>query len=222
MKQYPEIQGPRKAPRENCVAFYKYDGSNIRVEWTRKKGWFKFGSRRQLIDETHPFLGDAPAIFLETYGHSLDCIFRRHKFFRDSRNVTVFVEYFGPNSFAGQHDPDDKKEVMLLDVSFHKKGMLPANLFHCYFNHLKIPEIIYMGNFNAQFIKDVEDGKYPVEEGVVAKGQLPHGRPPHNLWMAKCKTRAWMEKLKKAAAENAAFKSQLADNIREQAEVHNG
>ncbi len=216
MKQYPEIQGPRKAPREHCIAFYKYDGSNIRVEWTKKRGWFKFGSRKQLIDDTHPFLGDAPGIFLETYGEDLEIIFKNNRIFRNCRNVTVFVEYFGPNSFAGQHDPDDKKEVVLLDVSIHKKGMLSANDFIKVFSEVKTPEIIYEGKFNAQFIQDVENGKYPVEEGVVAKGQLPKGRPPHNLWMAKCKTRKWMDRLKKAAAENAALKSQLMDNIREQ------
>lgn len=218
MKQYPEIQGPRKAPREHCIAFYKYDGSNIRVEWTKKRKWFKFGSRKQLIDRTHPFLADSIDIFLETYGDDLDNIFRTNRNFRNCQNVTVFVEYFGPNSFAGFHEPDDKKEVVLLDISVHKKGMIPPNEFVKMFGHLKIPEIIYEGKFNAQFIKDIEEGKYQVEEGVVAKGQLPRGRPPHNLWMAKCKTRKWMERLKKEAVENIALKNQLADNIREQNE----
>ncbi len=216
MKQYLEIQGPNKAPRENCIAFYKYDGSNIRAEWTRKKGWFKYGSRKVLIDNTHP-LGDAINVFLNTYGDELEKIFRKDKLFRNCQNVTVFSEYFGPNSFAGQHEEDDPKEVVLFDVSIHKKGIMSPKDFIKIFGHLKIPEIIYQGNFNESFIQDVKDGKYPVEEGIVAKGLLPHGKPPHNLWMAKIKTRKWIEKLKAEALKcPEKFKNELIENVLEQ------
>lgn len=44
--------------------------------------------------------------------------------------------------------------------------------------------------------------KYDLEEGVVAKGLLPKGRPPHSLWMAKFKTAARIEKLKTEASKN--------------------
>ncbi len=216
MKQYLEIQGPNKAPREKCIAFYKYDGSNIRAEWSRKKSWNKFGSRKVLIDRTHP-LGDAVNIFLNTYGDDLEKIFNKEKLFRNCQNVTVFVEYFGLNSFAGWHDPNDKKEIILLDISIHKKGMMSSKEFVKIFGHLKIPEIIYQGNFNDSFIQDVKDGKYPVEEGIVAKGSLPHGKPPHNLWMAKVKTKKWIDKLKREYEINPKkFKNILKDNIEEQ------
>ena len=216
MKQYLEIQGPNKAPREYCIAFDKYDGSNIRAEWSRKKGWDKFGSRKVLIDGTHP-LGDAIDIFLNTYGDDLEKIFKKDKLFRNCQNVTVFCEYFGPNSFAGWHDPDDEKEIVLFDITIHKKGMISPRDFVKMFGHLKIPKIIYEGNFNESFIQDVKDGKYPVIEGVVAKGNLPHGRPPHNLWMAKIKTKAWLDKLKvEADIHPERFKNQLVDNILEQ------
>jgi hypothetical protein len=216
MKQYLEIQGPNKAPRQYCIAFDKYDGSNIRAEWTRKRGWDKFGSRKVLMDETHP-LGDAIDIFLNTYGDDLEKIFKKDKLFRNCQNVTVFGEYFGPNSFAGWHDPDDEKEIVLFDISIHKKGMMSPRDFVKMFGHLKIPKIIYEGNFNESFIQDVKDGKYPVIEGVVAKGNLPHGKSPHNLWMAKVKTKTWLDKLKVEAVEHPErFKNQLIDNIMEQ------
>jgi len=216
MKQYLEIQGPNKAPREHCIAFDKKDGSNIRAEWTRKRGWDKFGSRKVLIDSTHP-LGDAIDIFLNTYADELEKIFKKDKLFRNSQNVTVFGEYFGPNSFAGWHDPDDDKEIVMFDVSIHKKGMMPPRDFVKMFSHLKIPQIVYEGNFNESFIQDVKNGEYPVVEGVVAKGNFPHGRPPHNLWMAKIKTRTWIERLKKEAIEHPErFKNELIDNIKEQ------
>lgn len=216
MKQYLEIQGPNKAPREHCTAFYKHDGSNIRAEWTRKRGWDKFGSRKVLIDRTSP-LGNAINIFLNTYGDDLEKIFKKDKLFRNCQNVTVFSEYFGKNSFAGWHDPDDEKEVVLFDVSIHKKGMMSPKDFVKMFGHLKIPEIIYEGKFNESFIQDVKDGKYDVEEGVVAKGLLPKGRPPHNLWMAKVKTKTWIDRLKKEAEKNPEkFKNELANNVLEQ------
>jgi hypothetical protein len=217
MKQYLEIQGPNKAPRQYCIAFDKYDGSNIRAEWSRKRGWDKFGSRKVLMDETHP-LGDAIDIFLNTYGDDLEKIFKKDKLFRNCQNVTVFGEYFGPNSFAGWHDPDDEKEIVLFDISIHKKGMMSPRDFVKMFGHLKIPKIIYEGNFNESFIQDVKDGKYPVIEGVVAKGNLPHGKSPHNLWMAKVKTKTWLDKLKVEAVEHPErFKNQLIDNVMEQA-----
>jgi hypothetical protein len=217
MKQYLEIQGPNKAPRQYCIAFDKYDGSNIRAEWTRKRGWDKFGSRKVLMDKSHP-LGDAIDIFLNTYGDDLEKIFKKDKLFRNCQNVTVFGEYFGPNSFAGWHDPDDEKEVVMFDVSIHKKGMMSPRDFVKMFGHLKIPKIIYEGNFNESFIQDVKDGKYPVIEGVVVKGNLPHGKPPHNLWMAKVKTKTWLDKLKVEAVEHPErFKNQLIDNVMEQA-----
>lgn len=218
MKKYLEIQGPNKAPREDCIAFYKYDGSNIRVEWTLKKGWCKFGSRKVLIDKTHP-LGEVVDLFLNTYGEDLEYIFKKDKLFRNRQKVTVFTEYFGPNSFAGQHDPNDEKEIVLFDVNIHQKGIMPPSEFIKMFGHLKIPEIIYQGKFNESFIQDVKDGKYPVEEGIVAKGLLPHGRPPHNLWMAKIKTKAWINKLKVEFEKNPdIFKNILRENIAEQKE----
>ncbi len=54
MKKYFSIPGPSKAPNDHCIAFYKYDGSCIRVEWTKKNGWCKYGSRTVLIDHTSP------------------------------------------------------------------------------------------------------------------------------------------------------------------------
>ena len=40
-----------KAPRKDCYAFDKLDGSNMRAKWTQKKKYHVFGKRKQLIDE---------------------------------------------------------------------------------------------------------------------------------------------------------------------------
>lgn len=216
MKEYPSIIGPNKAPRENCIAFYKYDGSNIRVEWTKKNGFFKFGSRHILIDETS-FLGDSIKIFKETYAEPLERIFRDNKIFRDALNITIFGEYFGANSFAGQHIDTDLKQVVIFDVNIHKKGFLPPRDFLKIFGHVKIPPVIYEGKFNESFIQDVKNNKFFIHEGVVAKGVFPNRKPPHNLWMAKCKTRDWMEKLKKLSIESPLkYGNMLQENLQEQ------
>lgn len=216
MKQYPQIMGPNKAPRSDCIAFYKYDGSNIRCEWSKKRGWYKFGSRKVLIDKTSP-LGDAIDIFLNTYGEPLSQIFTDNKQFRETQNVTVFLEYFGNNSFAGQHDPDDEKKVILLDVSIHKKGIMSPIDFLRTFYMVDTPPVIYTGNFSNQFIQEIKNGKHKVNEGVVVKGNCPKRKKGHNLWMAKCKTKSWIERLKKQAEENPEkFATMLKENIQEQ------
>ena len=60
--------------------------------------------------------------------------------------------------------------------------------------------IVYHGNFGKQLVQDVMNGKYNVKEGIVAKGVKPGKKnAQHRLWMAKIKTRSWIEKLKEKA-----------------------
>ena len=79
MKQYPKIPGSNQAPHKPCLAFVKYDGSNMRFEWTKKRGWFKFGSRTQMIDSSHDFLADSIPLFMNTLAEPLQNIFKKHK-----------------------------------------------------------------------------------------------------------------------------------------------
>ena len=218
MKQYLSILGPNKAPKLPCLAFNKLDGSNIRAEWTRKQGWFKFGSKSVLLDASAP-LGGAIQVFLDTYGDSLPEVFKKDKHFRGIQKVTVFCEYVGPSSFAGLHEESevDQMETVLLDVNLHKKGLLVPRDFIRFFEHVKIPEVVYEGNFGPEFIQDVKDGKYPVGEGVVAKGVRPgKGSASHHIWMAKVKTRDWLERLKQRAEMQPGLRQVLAENIVEQ------
>jgi len=51
MKQYPKILYFDQAPlNEQCYAFNKIDGSNFRAEWSKKRGWYKFGTRNTMIN----------------------------------------------------------------------------------------------------------------------------------------------------------------------------
>lgn len=203
MKTYLSIDGPAKAPRQPCYGFVKYDGSNIRAEWSKKRGWYKFGTRKCMIDATDPIFGRACPLFQAKYGDDLVKVFEKEKLFRGVEHVIVFAEFFGSKSFAGMHFPDDTSwDIVLFDVNPHKKGILGPKDFIDHFGHLAVAEHIYTGNMNDELIENVRkekfdlSSKYPlkteVPEGIVCKG----GRG-HQLWMCKIKTERYREELKK-------------------------
>ena len=188
MLQYPSIVGSSQAPLgKKCIAFYKYDGSNLRWEWSPKRGWNKFGTRRQLFDINTPLYSQAVPLFLDNLG---DEIVRRvkHDFVKNPERITVFTEFFGKSSFAGSHDDDEEKELRLFDVFIFKKGFVKPVQFMKSFGDLpQCAEVVYEGNLNSQFISDIRAGKYDVLEGVIAKG---------DDFMVKIKTEAYLQKLK--------------------------
>lgn len=218
MKEYWSIPGPKKSPKGwPCIAFFKHDGSNLRFEWSKKRGWYKFGTRRRLFDETDPEYGRAIPIFLEKFGDQIPRILKKEKEYRSVDQCIVWCEFEGEHSFAGFHDFTDDFDLILLDVNPYKKGIVPPRQFIKHFGSLNVPEVVYEGNFNQRFILDVREGKYPVKEGVVVKGIKPGGHPQHGLWMAKVKTLWWLDELRAKAKENEQYSEVLADNEREQA-----
>lgn len=193
MKAYPSIPHYNKGYfGEPCYAFEKLDGSNIRAEWSRKSGWNKFGSRSQMIDASHDQFGEAVRLFEKKYASDLAKVFKRC--YREVDNFVVFLEYFGPNSFAGVHDPNDKMDLILFDVNKFKQGLIPPKEFVNKFGHLHIPRIIYQGNYNQELIWNVQDSD--LNEGVVCKGVRKK-----LIWMAKIKTRYWLNRLKEVKGE---------------------
>lgn len=197
MKSYPTIPGSSQAPHKPCIAFVKYDGSNLRWEWSRKKGWWKFGTRKRLFDATDRTFGEAPNLFLNKVAPLIEKVIGKAKELRGSPAITVFTEFLDPHSFAGQHRTGEPKELRLIDVCVYKQGILGPRLFLDLFGHLPfVAEVVYEGNLNKQFVEDVREGRYDVDEGVVCKGG--HG---HKLWMCKIKTNAYREKLKRLYGE---------------------
>jgi hypothetical protein len=200
MKTYPKIEHYSEAPLgEFCYAFYKYDGSNIRAEWGRKRGWYKWGTRNVMIDKNTPIYGEAIDIFLNKYGQDLDDVFRIEYPKVDS--FVVFGEFFGPNSFAGKHIESDNMDIIMFDVNQHKRGFLPPKEFIENFGHLDIPKIIYQGNFNGELIKNVRENKYQLTEGVVCKGTIKTKKEGEILWMTKIKCDSWIKKVKELYGE---------------------
>ena len=187
MKQYPQIDGSNKAPiGEQCFAFVKYDGSNLRWEWSPKKGWYKFGTRTRLFDHTDEIFGAAIPLFQDVLGPEIATRIKAIE--RNVQSAIVYTEFFGPNSFTGIHDPNDQKELRLFDVNLYKRGIMNPRDFVKNFGDLPFAaEVVYQGKLTQEFIEDVRDGKYNVTEGVVAKG---------NNFMTKIKTKEYLTKLK--------------------------
>jgi len=198
MEQYPSIVGSAKAPKDQCIAFFKYDGSNLRFEWTRKAGWHKFGTRNRLFDENDEVFGEAIDIFHRDLAEPLVEIFKKK--YRNVDKITVFCEFFGDSSFAGHHKPDEEHRLVLIDVKPHKKGYISprefVNIFGKALGDLAA-QVVYEGNLNAEFIDDVRNGKYNVYEGVVCKGGSGH-----KLWRCKIKTKVYLEELKRRFSED--------------------
>lgn len=192
MKSYPSIG--TKFERTKVVAFDKLDGSNIRAEWSRKKGFYKFGSRNRLIDKNQPILGEAIDLIVENYGEQLGSIFSAKKWER----AVAFFEFYGENSFAGSHD-EEEHQVTLIDVNVYKRGMIEPNHFVELFEEVGIPKVLFRGVLDEQMVTEVKNGTLDdmTFEGVVCKYQ---GK--NNVKMFKVKSRKWIDRLKEKCNGN--------------------
>lgn len=224
MKTYWHIPGWRYAHRhdgDHCIMFDKFDGNNIRIEWSRKRGWYKFGTRTILIDETSEY-GIAIRLFHEKYADALDQVIRCAKTTRSIQNAVGFFELHGPNSFCGIHVPGDPLTVTLFDFDLDKRGIMLPRQFVDTFGHLDIPRILYEGPFCVDLITEVRAGMYPATyEGGVCKGvNRREGRSDqHGLWMAKIKTERWLQDLKARALadpNNVILRQAMQENATEQ------
>lgn len=198
MKEYPHILPWNKGCfGQPIIAFDKLDGSNIRVEWSRKRvkkdnGFYKFGTRTRLLDKTDEIFGIVPGIFMDKYSENLNKVFKDHKQYRHIESFTMFLEFFGPNSFAGRHVVEDKKDLTLFDICMYKHGFVLPRDFVNNFNGVGIPLVIYDGTYNQSFIDYIRmDSKHELREGVVCKGVSGKEK----IWMTKIKTNLWLSRV---------------------------
>ena len=186
---------------ENCIAFDKLDGSNFRASWSKKRGFYKFGTRTEMIDINHETFGKIIPLFVEKYGDSLSKIFIDK--YKKVENFVVFSEYVGPNSFAGWHDPNDKMDIVLFDVNQYKKGFISPWEFVDNFGHLDIPNIVYEGKLTDKLIEDVKNNIYGLKEGIIGKGIYKTKKDGEIVWQIKAKTLEWLSIIRERLGEKA-------------------
>jgi RNA ligase len=204
MLHYPKIPGSRGCPNGRCLAFEKYDGTNLHWDWDRDFGWHAFGTRRDEFNLTeagveqfarlHAHLRQCAEVFRATLAEGIEKVLRENPSYREFQAVKVFTEFLGPNSFAGLHKAEDPKELRLFDVQAEAVGIIGPRQFVADFGHLHTARVVYEGKLTGKFAEDVRTGLHGVAEGVVCKGGLGGS----DVWMVKIKTYAYLEKLKKA------------------------
>lgn len=204
MKQYPSISD-RPVTTNPIYAFDKLDGSNIRVEWSPKQGFYKFGTRKRLLTAQDEKLGKAISIFKEIWEPVLPKIFARQRW---HHGAILFFEFYGPKSFAGHHAFTDAHRLSLIDVNPYKQGLLPPKEFADIFGELDSAKLLYQGDVTPEFIQSVRSGTLSGMsfEGVVCKAH----HPKKGVTMFKLKNQAWYDKLKEVYKDNPTLIEELA------------
>lgn len=206
MKTYPSIPKllDKKINWDDVYhVFVKYDGSNIRLEWSDKLGWHKFGTRKTVITRDTEIFGSSIDLFLNKYAEDIEKVCQEQKW----KSITCYAEWFGAETFAGQHKPDDPKDIVLFDVNVFKKGFLGPQEFVDLFGHLQVAERLFfcsLKDLNIQGIIDnnpVIKSKYPIKnnycEGVICKTGSGH-----NISMFKIKTDDYKARLQETLGDD--------------------
>jgi hypothetical protein len=195
VKSYPSI--PKGIGSEGVLhTFDKLDGSNLRFEWTKKRGWFKFGTRKRLFDVTDPVFGEAIPLFHERLADPLEEIIVTQGWSK----VVVFAEFWGARSFAGLHEPDDPKFLTVIDVSPHQKGILDPKEFVKLFGKYG-PRYFGAVAWNQPYIALVKSGTIT---GISFEGVVGKAVRNKKMVMFKAKTQAWIDKVKRKYDEQKA------------------
>ena len=170
-------------------AFNKIDGSNIRAEWSRKRGLYKFGSRRRLLGTDQDELVEAEPL-IRAHEDRIAHVCKKNRWER----IVLFYEFAGPNSSFGNHIVDDEHQVWLIDAAPYKKGVLPPREFIEHFSDLNPAPLLYRGNCNNGFVQSVKDGTLDGmgSEGVVCKAK---GKG-NTIVMFKIKSDSWYQRLR--------------------------
>lgn len=201
MKKYPTIEYYGEHWSIPIFAFYKLDGSSMRFEWNKKRGFYKFGSRNVMIDENSEQFGIGVKIFKEKYEEPLSKIFTTKKY-RDIQSFVCFAEFIGTKSAFGQHEfGNDVFDVVLFDIDRYKKGFVPPKEFIDDFGDVGIPRVVYTGNLNKEFVNRVKINEFGLSEGVICKGKVQTRKGVDQLYYCKIKTDDWFERLRSLGDE---------------------
>ncbi len=192
MKEYPSIPAStgNSFVEFDAYVFDKVDGSNLRFEWGRKQGWYKFGTRHRLFDQTDPVFGSAISLFNTKLSAPLTEIAKKERW----DQLIVFAEFWGPKSFAGNHEAGDDMHLTLFDANPHKKGILgPKEFLKLFADKVETAPFLGQYKWTRGFVERVWRGEI---EGITLEGVVGKGGEGHKLRMAKTKTKTWIDKVK--------------------------
>src|SRR5260221_1763391 len=112
---YSQTDPPWPERNKPCVAFEKYDGTNLSWYWNRELGWVDSRTRRRSFGENDPDFGAAIKLF-EQLKSRLETIFNTYPILKESDDIVIYTEFLGNDSFAGLHKPKDEKYLKIIDT----------------------------------------------------------------------------------------------------------
>lgn len=188
MKSYPSISSIIQMGLP-IYGFDKIDGSNIRAEWNKKRGFYKFGSRKRLLSDEHPILSKAQGLIVEQQD-TVAKICEKNRW----ESIILFYEFAGPNSSFGNHIETDDHNVYLIDANPYKRGILPPREFLDSFGDMNHAPLLYQGNCNNTLLDSVRNGTL---EGMGSEGIVCKTKGKGNtILMFKLKRESWYLRLR--------------------------
>lgn len=200
MKAYPSIlnSNGNNFREFNAHVFDKLDGSNLRFEWAKKSGWYKYGTRTRLFDQSDKDFGCAIPLFHEKIANGVEKVAIDNRWDR----LIVFCEFYGDNSFAGKH-LDEPKKLAIIDVDVYKKCIIGPSQFIKLFSHLDIPNYLGIHNWTRGFVEQVRNNEI---DGITFEGVVGKAGEGHKLIMRKAKTQTWIDKVHSVYSQEDAEK----------------
>ena len=198
MKKYPSVNTKINFDVD-VIGFNKIDGSNIRAFWkSSEKQFTEFGTRTLPLKKEHKYLGGAVDMIRTKYEKELTKVFLEKKY----TEVTAFFEFYGKNSFAGRHNINDVKEIVLIDLMIYKKGLIHPAEFVRDYKRVGIPAILFKGKLNEPVVAQIKNGNLAgmSAEGVVFKGR--GGKKGNYPIVFKVKSKQWIDKLKELCGDD--------------------
>ena len=162
MQEYPSIQRAIY-PVGKLYTFDKLDGANLRFEYSKQAGFYKFGTRTRLFDETDDVLGGAVAQFRSGLERELLGIADRGHWQR----AVVFCEYWGPETLGGINGASTATRLTPIDAWLPDTGMLEPRLFVKRFGSLG-PKFHGVQTWNRQFLNEVLAGEFGERENAAS------------------------------------------------------
>ena len=190
MKQYPEIPrstGTSFMELPGAYIFDKLDGRHVRVEWSKKRGFYKYGTRHHLFDHTDPDYAPAITHVGKYFAEKLERIFVDNRW----ESVVAFFELWQDHSLGGTFNTNEIFHLTLLDVSPYKMGLMkPKQFVEMFEDVVDTPKLLSVENWNRHLIEAIRMNELP---GITFEGAVGKSWVHNSVVMSKAKTQQWRD-----------------------------